>query len=916
VRNGPTASAQPALVGRREECAKLVRFLDGVRRGEGTALVVRGEAGVGKSSLLAYAASRASDFQVLHATGVEGEADLPYGALHQLCVPLRSEIEGLPAPQREALGVAFGLAAGSAPSRYHVALAVLSLLSEAAVARPVLCLIDDAQWMDELTIQGLEFVARRLLADRVGLLAAVREPHDVLGGLGEVGLDGLRDPDARALLDTLVVGTVDDDVRERLLAEAHGNPLALVELARSLTFADAGVGVSDGRRLASRIEGGYLRRVRELPDDVQRLLLIAASEPLGDVDLLQRAAAAAGISFEVSDAAVESGLIEIGERLTFCHPLARSAVYRAAAARARRSAHSTLAEATDVERDPDRRAWHRAQASLGPDEGVADDLERTAERARARGGVAAAAAFLEHAVRFTPTSAPARRADRALAAAEWKFEAGAYDDASRLLQLARPAASRNELLSAQVDRLQAKVAWARDGDAQDVVQKLLDAARRLLPLDEPGARETALDAFVVAAHVSSRELLRPVCKALEEFPPWGHSPIESLFQGYAELLTEGFPAGTETMRRAMIALRDQTDVAKEEVEAVNFAGSVAEALWDLDSLLAIRERVVRWMRAQGALATLPDALDFLSVAQVHAGRLRAAAASEQEGQTIREVTRTGREALTAPLMAWAADEATAIAHFATLDSGAEDRDAILEEWARAMLYNGLGRYELALEAAQRSCDLHASGAWGQGLVELIEAAQRVGETARAEAALVLLEPRIRLGGTDWALGVEARLRALLHEGAAAESLYREAIERLERTPARTALARAHLVYGEWLRRENRRQDARAALRRAFEMFVEMGAGVFTERAERELLATGETVRKRTDDTRGDLTPQEAQIARLASDRLTNPEIAAQLYLSPRTVEYHLRKVFQKLGISSRRELANALSASRSELIPA
>jgi DNA-binding CsgD family transcriptional regulator len=866
---------------------------------------VRGEAGVGKSSLLAYAASRASGFQVLQATGVEGEADLPYGALHQLCLPLRSEIAGLPAPQREALGVAFGLAAGSAPSRYHVALAVLSLLSEAAVASPVLCLIDDAQWMDEPTIQALEFVARRLLADQVGLLVAVREPHDVLGGLGEVGLDGLRDPDARALLDTLVVGAVDDDVRERLLAEAHGNPLAIVELARSLTFADAGAGVGDSRRLTSRIEDGFVRRVRDLPDDVQRLLLIAASEPLGDVDLLQRAAAAAGISFEISDAAVECGLIDIRERLTFSHPLARSAVYRAAAPRARRSAHATLADATNAERDPDRRAWHRAQASLGPDEGVADDLERTAERARARGGVAAAAAFLEHAVRFTPTSAPARRADRALAAAEWKFEAGAYDDASRLLPLA--AASGNELLSARVDRMQAKVDWARDGDAQDVVQKLVDAARRLLPLDEAGARETALEAFVLAPNVGSSELLRAVCNVLEESRPRGDSPIESLFHGYTELLTEGFPAGTETMKRAMIVLRDHTDVAKEEVPALTLAGGVAEALWDLESLLAIRERVVRWMRTQGALATLPDALDDLSIAQVHAGQLRAAAASEQEGQTIREVTRVGRRALTAPLMAWAADEATAIAHFATLDSAADNPNAPQQEWARAILYNGLGRYELALDAAQRACDLHPSGAWGHALVELIEAAQRVGERARAEAALVLLEPRVRLGGTDWALGVEARLRALLQEGLAADILYREAIERLERTPARTALARAQLVYGEWLRRENRRQDARAALRRAHEMLVEMGAGAFTERARRELAATGETVRKRTDTTRADLTPQEAQIARLAAEGQTNPEIAAKLYLSPRTVEYHLRKVFGKLGVSSRRQLRGVLT---------
>jgi tetratricopeptide (TPR) repeat protein len=851
-----------ALVGRQEECIRLDRFLDGVRAGEGAALVLRGEPGVGKSSLLDYAArAAASDFSIVRATGVEGEADLPYSSLHQLCLPFRSEIAELPPPQREALGVAFGLQGGAVPQRYHAALAVLSLLSEAAGDRPLLCVIDDAQWLDQPTTQALAFVGRRLFADRVALLVAVREPHDVLGGLEKLRVSGLTDSDARALLGSLIVGSTDAGLHERVLAEAHGNPLALVEFAKAFTRAEAAVGHRPTGGVSTRIEESYRRRADLLPPATRRLLLVAAAEPLGDFDLLTRAAERLEIPLESFDAATAEGLVEANARVVFCHPLARAAVYRGAAADERRAAHAALAAVTDMERDPDRYAWHRAQASLGPDETVAAELELTAERARARGGVAASAAFLGESVRLTPVSGP--RAERAVLAAERMLDAAVYDDADRSAHFALGELQASDLVRGRAERVSALVRIRRDGDPDKGVPELLLAARHLLPVDPARAKRTLLEASSAANQPSEEDLRRPVLETAAECEShWETTAADLCLRGYRELLEEGFPAGIPMMVEAMRAFRDQPVITEEEYALLLPAfHSVAYAIFDFESLDSMTDRLVQVARDWGALWRLPQALELRAMALVTFGRLSEASALLQEAHTVDEVTGAAEDIDWNGSYAWGADDERILAGRAWPD---------VTDWVTldslATLYNGQGRYDRAEEAAERASAAHRSGApYTSIMPELIEASQRVGNTQRAVEVLELLKPRTRFAGGDWALGVEAYLSALLEHGESAERLYREGIERLARTPVRTALGRAHLLYGEWLRREKRRGDAREQLRCAYELFSEIGAVAFTERARSELVATGENVRKRHAATDLDLTPQELRIAQLAGE---------------------------------------------------
>jgi DNA-binding CsgD family transcriptional regulator len=876
-------------------------------------LVVCGEPGIGKTALLESVIRSASGFRVVRSVGVESEMELAFAALQQLCAPLLDRLDRLPVPQRNALGVAFGLRAGDAPDRFLVGLAVLSLLAEVAEERPVLCVVDDAQWLDRASAQALVFVARRLLAESVALVFVTREPGDELEGLPKLPLDGLGSGDARALLASALRVPLDEQVRDRVVAETRGNPLALLELPRGLTAAQlaGGFGLPDEPGLPGRIEDSFRRRLAALPADTQRLLLLAAAEPVGDPMLVWRAAGRLGIA--VQAAAETDGLLTIGTSVTFRHPLVRSSVYRAASPEDRQTVHRALADATDPDVDPDRRAWHLAQATAGADEDVAAELERSAGRAQARGGLAAAAAFLERSCALTPE--PTDRGRRALAAAEAKHQAGAFDTALGLIAIAE-FAPLNELQHAQADLLRGQIEFAVNR-GRDAPQLLLTAARRLEPLDQTLARDTYLEALTAVFSpgiLASEESLLDTARAARAAPPASQPPRPSdlLLDGLALLITEGYAAGTPTLRRAVNGFRGEDISRGEGRRWLWLASRVAAFLWDDEAWDDLSGRFVQLAREAGALSGLPLALATRSVVPLFAGELAVAFSQLDEVVAINEttgaslapyvglahVTFRGREAEATPLIDAATRE--------IVRRG--DRQGLrFIHWVTAVLDNGLGRYQEALVAARQAGeDTHASWWRSWGLVELIEAAVRSGKPELAADALGRLTQTTAASGTDWALGIEARSRALLTEGQAAETLYREAIERLARTRLRVELTRAHLVYGEWLRRERRRLDAREQLRHAHEQFTEFGMEAFAERARVELEATGERARKRTAETRDDLTPQEAQVSRLAADGATNREIAAQLFISPSTVDYHLRKAFRKLDITSRTQLARRL----------
>lgn len=904
------------LAGRGAECARLDRLLVAARAGQSGVLVLRGEAGIGKTALLQYLLDRASGCRVARAVGIESEMELAFGGLHQLCGRMLSRLGRLPGPQGNALGAAFGLSEREPADRFLVALAVLSLLAEVAEEEPLVCVVDDAQWLDRASAQALAFVARRLLAERVALVFAVREPNDQheFAGLPELIIRGLGDGAARALLGSVIMGPLDEQVCDRIVAETRGNPLALLELPRGLTPVElaGGFGLPDNVPLAGRIEQDFLRRLEALPPDARRLVLTAAAEPLGDVALLWRALDRLGIAPDAAAPAESAGLVALGVRVRFRHPLVRSAAYRSAPLEEKHDVHRALADVTDPELDPDRRAWHRAHATLGPDEELASELEVLAGRARGRGGLAAAAAFLEEAVRLT--SDPTRRARRALAAAQAKHQAGASDPALALLAIAR-AGPPDDLLRARVGLLRAQIAFdSRRGS--DAPPLLLEAAKQLEPLDIELARETYLDAFtaaVLVGRLSRGADLGEVARAARAAParPAPPRPPDLLLDGLALLLTEGRSASTPLLRRAVDGFCRQEVSVEEELRWLWLVGRVAEDLWDDESWEVLCARHVALARETGALMVLPIALRSRIFVHGLAGELDEGAALTAEVDAVSDAVGTQLAAYGAVVLAaWQGREAQAPRMIqATLEdviSRGEGYGVGISHATAALLYNGLGRYDAALTAAQTAGEYDDLGVLAWALIELIEAAARSGRRATGVAALETLAETTRAGGTDWALGVEARSRALLCEEDGAEGLYREAIARLGGTRVRSELARAHLVYGEWLRRTGRRVHAREQLRTAHEMLSLIGAEGFAERARRELLATGERVRKRREDTRDELTPQEAQIARLARGGHTNDEIAAALFLSPRTVEWHLRKVFSKLGISSRKELRRAL----------
>jgi DNA-binding CsgD family transcriptional regulator len=906
-----------ALLDRQRERAVLDGILEDLRSGRGRALVVRGEAGVGKSALLGYVARAAADMRVARAVGAESEMELAFAGLHLLCAPLLDRLERLPGPQRGALGIAFGLQEGGAPDRFLVGLAVLTLLAEAAGDRPLLCVVDDAQWLDAASAQVLAFAARRLLAEPVGLIFAVREPGGQFRGLADLEVQGLPDQDARTLLRSVVRFRLDEPVQDRILAETNGNPLALLELPRGLDPAQlaGGFGLVAVQTVPSRIEQGFRRRLEALPADTRSLMLVAAAEPTGDPVLVWRAAGRLGIPASAAEAAQTDGLLRTATRVRFRHPLVRSAVYSAASLPERRAAHQALAEATDRDRDPDRRAWHLAAAAPGPDEEVVTELERSAGRARARGGMAAAAAFLRRAAELTGKPAP--RSERALAAAQASLQAGAFDAATELLALAA-AGPLDELQQARTALLRGQIAFASSAGS-DAPALLVKAAKQLEPLDAVLARQTYLDAWYAALYAgrfAGAGDLQEVSRAARSAPPSAGAPRppELLLDALAVLVTEGRAQAGPLLRRATRIFAGEQVTAAERLRWSPVAVVAAVTVWDEESWHAIVARELQYCREAGLLAQLVIWVYAMAALTTWRGDFAAAASLIAEAEAIAAATGTrfpsGAAVLLAGFRGIEAEAAPLIEAVITAARVAGQGVAVQwSQWAAAILCNGLGRYEEAraeAQAAEQAPELYTS-MWA--LPELIEAASRTGQTRLAEDALGRLAEATSIGQTDWGQGIYTRSRALLSDGEDAERRYREAVDRLSRTGFRPELARAHLLYGEWLRREGRRADARAQLHTAHDMFAAIGMQAFGERARRELLATGETVRRRTGDTRGQLTPQEAQIARLARAGLSNPEIAAQLFLSPRTVEYHLSKVFTKLDITSRRQLRQALPDS-------
>jgi DNA-binding CsgD family transcriptional regulator len=913
----PRATA--VLAGRETECVRLDQLLAEARARQSAVLVLRGEPGIGKSALLKYATERAEGYRIVRAVGAEWEMELPFAGVHQLCAGLAGGRERLPAPQRDALGTAFGLSSGAQPDRFLVGLAVLTLLSDAAEEQPLLCVVDDAQWLDQSSAQVLAFVARRLAAESIVLLFAERDPGGLaqLGGLPELRLARLAEAPAAELLASVITAPLDERVRARILAETRGNPLALLELPRGATptVLAGGFGLPGEGSLPDLIEASFQRRVEQLPAATQRLLLLAAADPTGEPPLLVRAAAELGIPTDQLAPAEADGLLELGLQVAFRHPLLRSAIYRAAPTEERCAAHRALAAATDAERDPDRRAWHRAHATLGPDEDVAAELEQSAVRARARGGLPAAGAFLERAAALTGD--PAHRARRALEAAAAKRLAGDPQSAEALLATAASGAL-DEIDRATLDRLHGQVLLDLRRGA-DALPHLVDAARRLEPIDSGLARDTHLEAIraaLYAGRLGPGTLGAARAARTAPPPPGDPRPVDLLLDGLAVRFTDGYAASAPALRRALDAARvdERGDWQRERASSIaplTLARRVAPDLFADDAWHEIAATGVQLVRENGALALLSLGLNNLAELRCLEGDLDGAAAALDEADAI--AAATGIEPVVFGRLSLAGlrgIEAEALVVFDATERAAIARgDGIVltsSERARAVLYNGLGRHDSALGPAQSAAARDEPWISVWALPELVEAAARSDQADVAGDASERLTERTRAAGTELALGIEARSRALLSEGAPAERLYRDAIERLGRTRAVPELARAHLLYGEWLRGDRRRLDAREQLGGAQDMFTAMGAEAFAGRAERELLAVGGSARKRTAKARDELTAQEAQIAQLARDGLSNAEIGARVFISPRTVEYHLHKVFAKLGISSREHLDRVL----------
>jgi DNA-binding CsgD family transcriptional regulator len=894
------------------QCADLEQLVARVRFKRGGSLVVRGEAGSGKTTLLDRALDLAPECRVIRIAGVEAESELALAAVHRLCEQIPDGLERLPHPQAGALKAAFGLTAAGSPDRLLLGLAVRNLLADAAEPRPLICFVDDAHWLDEPSAQVLAFVARRLDASSVGLVFVERGQRDALVGLPDTEVAGLSSVEAHTLIDRVIPGPLDEEVRARIAAETEGNPVAIAELLSRLRpeLIAGGYGAPGAIALPPAMEQALRDQLESLPGEARQAMLVVAAEPRGRPSLVWQAIDALGLTAAAVGSFEADDLVRVDALIRFRHPAMRSAVYAAAPAADRRRVHRALADATDPTADPDRRAWHRGAAASGPDEEIASDLERHAGRAQVKGGWTAAAVLLGRAAALTPD--PTRRAQRMLAAGQARFEAGDLDEAMRLL-----ARTDSRLLekrqAAQLEQSMAQVVVAIAGGS-GAVTLLLGAAKGLVPVDVDLAREThlaAIEAAIRAGHLSSGTGVSEAASAALTAPRAPHQPRASdlLLDGLATLLTDGSAAGVPVLRQALLTLE-----AEECPRWLSLGAGIALDLWVDGSarLLATRQRDLA-LRT-GALTALGESLHLLALIDVHDGDFAGAAELIEQASVMPGLAASAaRTNATLLLTAYRGDEIEGLEQVEhTIEQAsarADGRVVAFAQVTRALLHNSLGRYPDAMAAAQQACEHREWGVSNQAFMELVEAAARSGEREVGHAALHQLSEHTRASGTDWALGVEARSQALLSEGKVADELYRSAIDRLSGCSVTTAQARAHLVYGEWLRREARRVEARQQLRIAHQMFTKMGALAFAERSQRELLATGERLRKRRTESTRELTSQEAQISQLARDGHSNPEIAVTLHISPRTVEYHLTKIFNKLGISSRNQLHRVLAPS-------
>jgi DNA-binding CsgD family transcriptional regulator len=883
------ADFRGSLLGRQHEVRRVDELTSSARAGRGGVLVLRGEAGIGKSALLDHARQAASGLRVIDASGSQYEAELPFAALHQLCLPVLGQLDELPAAHRDALLVAFGLATGS-PDVFRIGLATLGLLAAAARERPLLCLVDDAQWLDAASAKALTFLARRVAAEPVAMVFGVRLPAEPgeLDELPGLTVEGLSDADARALLAAQSHETLDEQVRDRIVAEARGNPLALLALPRAGGFAPPGTSP-----VPTRVERGFEATLAELPAEARRLLTIASADPTGDPGLLWSAARRLEIDLRTAGAdATATGLVEFGTRIRFFHPLARTAAYQAAEVSERRLAHRVLAEVTDPVVDPDRRAWHRAQAGPGPDDDVAAELERSASRARARGGVVAAAAFLERAAELSLDAA--KRVDRTLAAVRAQLDAGAADRAAELLA-AVDGSGLDEFQHAEADLLRGRVSFVRAGDSNGP-EFMLRAARRLAALDPEWSRQCYLDALEMSLLVGRASgVMDKVLAAAQSSAP--HDP--DILDALIVLATQGH-------RAAVPLIRDVLDGADGAMWTRRPALAVilAAELWDPHTHATIIDWLMKNGRESGSPLVLRLGLAQAAAAAALSGDLDRAMSAIAEEEAIADATGgppVMYHRLQLAAMRGRRREALELFDNATAAATAQGAGQLVANvhWAAAVLNNGLGDYPAALAAARQAVALGDLFIAGFSLPELVEAAARSGDRDAAVAALAALTERTEAAGTATGLGIAAYARGLV---TGAEDDYRTAVDHLADSPLLPYRARAHLLYGEWLRRAGRRRDCRTHLRTAHELLSGAGLEAFAQRAADELRATGETARSRPGHTRDQLTMQELHIARLVATGATSNEVAARLFISPRTVDAHLRNIFRKLGISSRRQL--------------
>jgi DNA-binding CsgD family transcriptional regulator len=916
--DGSHARAIPALLGRDQEREALSAMLQRARDGQGGAIVVRGDAGIGKSALVSDLASTAPDFCVYRVAGVESEMELPFAGIQQLCDPILDCLLELPDSYRNALDIVLGRSSGSPPDRFLVGMAVLELVGAAAARNPVVWIVDDAQWLDRSSVQTVGFVCRRLGAERAAIVIAARgtEPDADLAGLRELRLDGLRDEDARALFDSVVTGPTDSEVRDRIISETRGNPLALLELPRAWTTAELveGLSQSDGMTLSGRLERSFAKRLAELPPETQMLLTLAAAEPKGDPALLWSAAERLGLDWSSAAPAEQEGLIEFGRHVSFRHPLVRAAAYRGAPIRKRLDAHRALAEATDPVDDPDRRAWHRASSTVTHDETIAFELEQASARAKSRGSLLAAAAFLERAALLTADGA--RRANRTLAAAKAKRDAGALESALRLLSTVETEPP-SELRGALTEQLRGRISFDQRRCA-DAAVLLLSAARRLEPFDARLARDAHLEALAAAVWATApdqRDQLRDAALAARDAPTTQQSPrtADLFLDALALRVTEGYAPAAPALSRALAAIQDLT-LGADDIERMvwlagnRIGGAVALEAWDFDAAFVLAQQQVAVARASGALVQLQFVLNFEANNVVLTGDLESASALIEEEGRLSAMTGIapfgysglfveafrGDPAKASPLIAAAIATATENGHGRTIGYA---------HCANAILCNALGRHADALRSAQRVVAGDMIGFQTFAAPELAEAASRTGDLDALAEINDWMQLRVSASPTEWAIGIAALISALGADDADAEKRYEEALVHLGKTPLLVAHARAQLLFGEWLRRQGRKGDAREQLELAHRAFQAMGLEAFTERARRELSATtGRRRRRFIDAPSTELTSQEFQIAELVQRGLSNREIGDRLFLSPRTVEWHLRNVFGKVGVSSRREL--------------